>query len=350
MKILVYKSSGGSMSVRSGWIRCFEACGHQCIFWNPQEMPTHDLFYYHPDIDLAILTTYDLDRSLFKCIKSHPSMKVIMFCSAWGELTDSLNREEFPIVYVTDEEKKNIELLRKETGKPDYVFIHITKRFKDATIGGWEKNLGIKTVGILNAADTFMYLGGKYRQEYACDIGMVSGYWPYKARNIDPIFGPLAVFPPKYRVKVFGYGWKDYMYYHGSLCQADEKDLYASAKICPNISEPHSTQVYCDLTERVMKIACAGGFCIQDKVVHLEDIFDSQQIPRFKNYNNFIELVDFYLNNESERHKVKIAAFDRVIQKHTYFDRIELMLEELELTEESKKVALKKKEILKSYL
>jgi hypothetical protein len=336
MKILCLWANSAPHFIRSGWGRAFSYCGHEFHFWNKDVTSAFDVFNaIEPDIFIG--TTYDLDRATIKNIVQRPDMKVALFSSAWGEFVEHVPKQ-FPIVRVTDEEKKNLDFLKKYVNKPDFVFLHLTKNWTDPIIGGF-KQLGIKPVGILNAADTLVYLDGKSRREYECDVSIVSGYWPYKAVNLDKYFGPLNKFPLDIKLKIFGNGAWNHLYYLGRIEEKDTKDLFSSSKICPNISEPHS-YMYNDLTERSFKVICAGGFCIHDNAVGIEEVYHKNEVPRFSNYDEFISLIDKFIKNPLSRGGYKSRAFNKVMSQHTYFHRIHQMFVEFGLNSEAYNVQM----------
>lgn len=334
MKILCLWANSAPHFIRSGWGRAFSYCGHEFHFWNKDITPAFDVFdAIEPDIFIG--TTYDLDRQTIKNIVKRPEMKVALFSSAWSDFVDHIPKH-YPIVRVTEEEKRNLDFLKKNCNKPDFVFLHLTNNWVDSIIGGF-KQLGIKPVGILNAADALVYLNGNFRQEYECDLSIVSGYWPYKAINLDRYFGPLNIFPLNINLKIFGNGAWNHLYYLGKIEEKDTKDLFRSSKICPNISEPHS-YIYNDLTERSFKVICAGGLCIHDNAVGIEEVYDKTEVPRFSNYEEFVGLVNKFTKNAASRTYYKKNAFNKVMSQHTYFHRIHQMFIEFELNDEAKKV------------
>jgi len=167
MRVLCNYTPSGPHFVRTGWKRVFEAAGHTFAFWQPDQTPAFDAFSA-VEPDLYIGTTYELDRATAKCIAARPHMKVAMFASAWGPYVEDIDREKYPLVLVSEQEKRAVEQLRKTAGKPDLVFVHAHGRWLDGTMSGWSE-LGIPYAGVLNAADTFAYLGGRYDPGLACD-------------------------------------------------------------------------------------------------------------------------------------------------------------------------------------
>lgn len=328
MRVMVLQSPGGSMSVRGGWIRALIHAGHEAAWWNPQSKSAFDAFgEFSPGLFLG--TSYDLDEAQEKCIRARPEMKVALFASAWGEKADALPREEFPIVRVTDAEKRRLERLKRETGKPDCVFLHCSDSNVEAVLGGW-REIGIEPIGLMNAADALLYRPGKFRPEFACDACFVGGRWPYKARNIDPFILGLAEHAP-FRVKIFGYGgWEDTTpYYLGRLGELDEPDLFASSTVCLNVSEPHSTdpRYASDIVERPFKVMACGGCLVSDHVEEMRKVFPF--VPMADNHRDFRELVEFYLARPDQRRLLSDQGRMVVMFHHTYHHRMAKLFRQL---------------------
>lgn len=339
MKVLCQLDSGGSKSVREGWLRIFAYCGHQVLFWDRSRgKPAFDIFAeYEPDILLA--TTYDLDRAMSKCIASRPSLKVALFASAWGPYIDDINRQEFPIVIVNDEEKRTLEKLKKETGKPDFVFIHVTDKYLDGTMGGW-REIGVEPVGILNAADLFLYRPSRPKPELACDAAMCGGYWGYKARNLDRFILPLCHPSSGLNVKLFGHSAWPVHNYLGQISQEDERALYSSATVCMNVSEPHSTSLKLgwDTIERPFKTLACGAMVVSDYVPEMaSEIFSNGEIAFATTPTEFNELICYYVNNPGLRLPFQEKGKKEVYQNHTYFERVAKMLTNFNLQDEADK-------------
>lgn len=333
MKILCLYSPGGSSGVRNGWRKCFQAAGHTFVFWDKSQKSAFDVFS-EEEPDIFIGTTYDLDRATLKCFKSRPNLKVALFCSAYGDLTKEIDRAKFPIDIATEAELNLVKQLKDETGKPDFVFLHCVPSQKDRVIGGWG-TLGIKTVSVLNACDTFEYLGGEFKGELTCDCSIVGGRWPYKSRNLDPFLMSLC---NKYDFKVFGYGgWENYHNYLGQLDLGWEKHLFKSTKVCLSISEPHSTTYGYDLIERPFKVMGNGSFCLSDWVEGFNEVLGVGTLEMALTPAEYEWKLRFYLKNEDKRvEKAKIGQ-EKVLSGHTYWHRIAQMFTEFGLPEEAEK-------------
>lgn len=333
MKVLSEFDASAPFYVRQGWGKVFNSLGHKFYLWERERCCAFDAFSkIEPDIYIG--TSYNQTEDTYRCIKSRPEMKVAFFASAWGPLSKNIKESGYPIVYMSDGERKIIEKIKRETGKPDFVFIHVTDEYLDAIMSYWNTELGIKPIGVLNGADIFSYSNGVWTEEFESDISFVGGYWPYKAKNLDKYFIPLSRLK-KYKMKIFGNGDWNIPEHLGTINEDCVKNIFCSAKVCPNISEPHATEFGSDIVERVFKIPCAGGFLISDYVEELKYVFRNGELPTFKNYNEFRELLDYYLSNDEDRLLLSLKQQKTIMSNHTYFHRVAKMLENFGMNDES---------------
>ena len=331
MKVLCLYTDCGPSYVRTGWGRVFAALGHDFAFWRPGAKPALDAFNeFEPDIFLG--TTYDLDRATFKAIQRRPEMKVALFASAWGKLAQEIP-ESYPITRVTEQEKATVTALKERTGRPHFVFSHVSNAYLDALLGGW-REAGVEPAGILNAADTFGYAGGRFREELACDVGFIGGYWGYKARNLDKSILPLCHPSTGLRVKIWGNQNWPVAQYLGLLDDEDQKDVFASATVCPNVSEPHSTDFGYDIVERPFKVLAAGGFCLSDRVFEMDEVFPPGTLRQGRGPKEFIELVRWYVEHPDDRLPFIEKGRRHVLTHHTYFHRVGQMMHLLGLPDQ----------------
>lgn len=326
MKILCEYSPNGPAFVRLGWKNVFEYLGHEFVWWRQGQEAIFDVFARNDPVDIFLGTTYNTNRAVVKCVQARPNLKVGLFCSAWGPLVDKIDRKEYPIDYRSEDEIRTIEHLKQTTGQPEFVFLHLLDKRVDEVIGGW-KEIGVKPVGILNGADTFIYAGGQRRPELEADLSFIGNRWPYKGKNIDRFLLPLFSSDLKIRIHGTG-GWNGFAQYMGTIEDSLAKDVFASAKICPNISEPHSTTFGYDIIERVLKAPCAGGFLISDYVEDIKDVF-GDVVPMAKTPQEFKDLIYYYLKEPDLRADLARKQKEIVLKGHTYLHRVEKMLANL---------------------
>lgn len=333
MKILCEFTASGPSYVRGGWGRAFKAAGHDFRFWKPETKSIFDaMSEFEPDIFLG--TTYGVDRAMHKCIAARPHMKVGLFASAWGPCLNDVDLVKYPLVVVGEQEKGVIERLKRETGRPDFVFIHVTDKYLEGTMGGW-REAGVTPLGILNAADTIDYRRGTPRRELACDVAFVGGYWGYKARNLDSYLLPLCHQSTGLNVKIFGNQRWPVAQYIGPIQDALVRDLFATAHVCPNVSEPHSTDLGWDIIERPFKVLSAGGFCVSDHVEEAREIFTEYELPMAKSPQDLRNLVEYFVDDLQQREPFMTKGRQKVLESHTYFDRTAQMMTGFGLTTEA---------------
>ncbi len=337
MKVLCIYHSCGPSFVREGWGKVFKAAGHEFYFWDSKQKPLYDVFdELKPD--LFISTTYDITPGTIQLLKEYPQTKVALVGSNWGELDKEIDLDEYPIVVAQDKEKRIIEQMVKETGKPDVVFTHYDETFIEPTMGLW-RTIGCRPISMLNAADAIEYRFGEYHQELASDLVFVGGYWKYKAVNLDQYIIPLCFPIGKYRIKIFGNQAWPVPQYLGTIGNDSVKNLFTSATICPSVSEPHSNKFGFDVIERPFKIISAGGFCISDYVESMaKNIFKPTELVIVDSPKAMQDAIDHYLAYPEERIPFMKAGQAKVYGEHTYFHRVATLLKELGLPKESKEV------------
>ena len=339
MKVLCLYNNFGPKFVREGWGRVFKYCGHEFRFWSPEKEATFEVFdEFEPD--LVIATTYDLDRALLKNIVKRPNLKVVLFGSAYGPIINDIDQKKYPIVTAKQQEIETISALFHLVGKPNLIFLHTANKYIDYQLSWWG-NMGINIDGILNAADVFVYINGKKRDNLICDIGFVGGYWGYKSRNLDKYLLTLAG-KQQYNIKIFGNQKWPIPEYLGYIDDDMVNDLFASAKICPNISEPHSTDLGFDCVERVFKVWSSGGFCISDRVAELQELIPD--FPTYGDYKDFETAIDYWLTYPKQKEELRRHIQKIIFDKHTYFDRVAQILQNIDMNQESELVLKKKEE------
>ena len=334
MKILI--SSDGKHAhyyQRMAWATAFTKADFQVSMWDCKSVPAFDVFdAFEPDIFLG--QSYNLDTSLLKCIYERPHIKVGLRVGDWGDHEDMVDKTKYNILYCSQKEKDVLKKLKEETGKPDFVHIHYDENAVKITHNHFE-SIGIKPISLMMCADTTAYSSAQYDPKLECDIGFVGGYWPYKGLVIDQYLTPLLD-PPNYKVKIFGNQVWPVNQYCGLLSDNDVKNLFVSARICPNLSEPHAQEFGIDVNERIFKILYAGGFCISDKVDSYKMFGDGLVIVNSP--EDFRDKIDHYLANPSERYKIAEVGQKHVTENHTGFHRSAQIMNAFDLTNLSERI------------
>lgn len=308
---------------RLAWINAFEMCGIQTYFWDCKQIPAFDVFdSFEPDLFLG--QSYNLTTDLLKCIYERPHLKIGLRSGDWGDQEQEVDKSRYNILYCSPQEKEILERLKNETGQPEFVHIHYDENAIKRTHNHFE-SIGIKPISIMMCADTTVYDSPEFKSDLECDIGFVGGYWPYKGQVINEYLFPLLDPLGQYKVKIFGNRPWPVNQYCGVIDDDQVKDLFASAKICPNLSEPHAQKFGIDVNERIFKTLCSGGFCISDYVKSYEMFGDGVVLA--ENSEDFKEKIDYYLKNPKERIDISKKGQEYVKQNHTGVHRVIKFLE-----------------------
>ncbi|HPO13168.1 MAG TPA: glycosyltransferase [Candidatus Hydrogenedentes bacterium] len=111
----------------------------------------------------------------------------------------------------------------------------------------------------------------------------------------------------------------------GRFWPEDMARIYSQAKIVVNAS--HNK----DVNMRVFEAMAAGALLITDSAIGLEDLFeDGNHLVIYRSDEDVIELIRHYLDNPEERERIAKTGQELVQSKHTYAQRLEVILREAE--------------------
>ena len=131
----------------------------------------------------------------------------------------------------------------------------------------------------------------------------------------------------------------------GFIDNDEVKHVFASAKICPNLSEPHAHEYGFDVNERCFKLLANKAFCISDSVDSIKNIFSNDEIVFADSAEDFHEKVQYYLDNPEKREDYIKRGYDTVIAKHTNFHRASKIMSSFGLDDEASAILEKLKEL-----
>lgn len=329
---------------RLGLANAFNYSGHQTLLWDLKGKSAHDIFNeFEPDIFIG--QTFNINRALIKCIKARPDLKVLLKAGENSLFSDSLDTSKYPVLIADEREKGLVAELMRETGRPNFLFVHYHPDYIEQTHGRWTSDYGIPVHSLMNAADIFHYTNGTYREEFSCQVAFVGGYWGYKARVLDKYMLPLCQPNSGIHVKIFGNQNWPVPQYCGPIGTEHVKDIFSSALICPNLSESHSQDFGYDLIERPFKLLSNRNFVICDNVAGFKNLLSDGMVYA-DNPQDFQEKVRYYIKNPDQRHAIAEIGHKTVIADHTYFSRISSIFTYLNLPDLAQEAIEKKKQAL----
>lgn len=348
MRILIDKGEGGNHITKMGWMNALMSVGHQVYYWDHDREPAFDVFT-KVEPELFIGATYYMNRAIFKNIMSRPHLKVVMWASDWGNHAGKIDLEQFPILVAKQQEIDILAKLKEDTGKPDFIFAHYPARFMDQTHNFWKEKAKIDYTSLCNAWCPLSYGPDNAQVELESQISFIGGLWDYKRRTLFPYLFPLLYPVGKYKIKIYGYIHWGCPQYIGTLHREQERQVFASTKICPTISEPHSQMYGNDLIERPFKIMGNGqSLCVGDYVEGFRDFYKEDEFVMCKSPEEFEDKIAYFLKpqNIEERQELKLKGQKATIKKHSYYHRMSDLFLKLGLMEEAKKLMQGYRELL----
>jgi len=116
-------------------------------------------------------------------------------------------------------------------------------------------------------------------------------------------------------VKAFGYGWPG----TGRLSQVEMIELLNKAKISLNFSSSADNPELKFLKGRVFEIPATGSMLLTEECEDLDDYFEvSNHLDIFKNKEELLEKVDYYLKNPKCLASTSNSGKEIVIKKYTF--------------------------------
>jgi spore maturation protein CgeB len=168
-------------------------------------------------------------------------------------------------------------------------------------------------------------LSDEDRRVFGCEIATAGNLHSYRAA----CFARLG----DYDVKLWGNPpplWlKDEslmtMVRHRYVVNEDKARAFLAAKIVVNNLQP--SEIW-GLNARAFEAAGIGAFQLVDWVPGLAQLFeDGVEIVSFRSYEDLIEKVDHYLENQAEREAIARQGRERALRDHTFEIRLRLLRE-----------------------
>ncbi len=301
---------------RAGYFNVMKQLGNNCLFYDQEDKSYAELdilFGFNPEV--VMIASYQLNRANVKYLCSHPDLTIILWCPNFSPLNKDLPNE---VLKATEQERKYVDQLVAANPKLKTCYTYYSQRWANVTHTDWN-NHGLKPIGIPMAADLSVFPRGKFDPNLACDVSFCGGWWTYKAQNLEKYLLPLC--NTDLNVKFFGSGGYPVAQHIGYISDQNVSNLYASSKVCPAIYEPLASWGF-DVSERVFKIASAGGFCISQYVESLaKDIMVNDEVVFVHNPEDFMDTVMHFVKNPEEREPYIKRSLNYAYTKGSYYNR-----------------------------
>ena len=144
-----------------------------------------------------------------------------------------------------------------------------------------------------------------------CDLQIWGNNWSW--------YDPFAQFEYQFNRRQLGR-----CVHNHNLSAASVNEVYNKSRVCVNIHGPHSKQA---TNPRTFEILGSGAFELVDNKPRLsEQLTDGKEIATYDTADEFVELIEYYLDHESERNAIADRGYQRVQRDHTYTDRLEQII------------------------
>ena len=81
------------------------------------------------------------------------------------------------------------------------------------------------------------------------------------------------------------------------------------------------------ITSRTFNIPGSGGFMLHERTDEVLNYFEEDnEITCFSEESELIDKIEYYLNNSEDRERIRINAYKKAIQEHTWDKRLERIM------------------------
>lgn len=326
-------------TIYNGFKNAFTDLGHNFYTFTANDDLETFLDKYKPELFLTS-THYYYRRFLdFKILKKYidSGMKVLTKIDFWDSPMDKTRFNEAKSM----KDDKEVVRLIKDGLYGDY-FYHVVEQ-DDDRMRGFEKTTGYSFYTIPLAADKIA-LDARFSKKFSADVSYIGTNLPDKREFFKKYVFPLK---NKYDLKIYGQDWTLFDQTLGliqkfgqlynlnflkriqkpKLKLRDEALIYRSSKISINVHEKYQKEFGGDCNERTFKVPYCKGFEVVDNVACIQKYFvpDKEIVIGYSDAD-WLEKVEYYLENPSKRQSIIEAGFNRVLKDHTYHNRVHQIL------------------------
>jgi len=232
-----------------------------------------------PEIIFCHLSSYEIYSETFEIIKSICSPTIINWCS-----DDSWRYKQHSVLIA-----KSFDLM--------------VTTYKEAHIN----NLSKKINSILSnwGCPNNWFIEPKKKNSYLYDICFIGNAYMGRKKIIKNL-QDLG-----FSIQCFGKGWKD------AVANKDLPRTINNSKINLNFSKSRGNKP--QTKARVFEITGSGGFCLTEYSNEVKNLFkENHEIVIFKNLNELIYKIKYYLQNEYERKFICKNGYSKCYNEYSY--------------------------------
>lgn len=294
--------------------------------------------------EVEITNTLDKETIKNKILRFNPDFSISL---GWGGeqlpknqliIRECTKASKLPHVYWSIEDPAftysfSLPLIQKV--QPDFVF-----SISRSTVDFYRK-IGIKSAYMDFGFSSKIHKPTEYNESYGSSIALVANAYPYVLKNYPHHYRNIStqtllvpLLKNNVRIDFWGNDWDKMDPYlnvnipkewiHGHLPYKDANKVYASSKIVLGLQNYEN-----QLTQRTYEILASGGFLLTSDTPAVRKLFKSgEHLIASSSAEATLVLVDHYLNNSEERHKIAKQG-TLGLSGYNYKDRAEYIINTL---------------------
>ena len=226
------------------------------------------------------------------------------------------------------------DMIRKEGSIVIKWFFDDEHRFDDYS-KWWVPHLDYCVTHDIEAVPKYRALGARVIHAFPCEGIPINRDWSNIEEKYDVSFVGKKPLPGREQyineirkrsipVHVLGDGWGRYLPFEEmiDICRTTKINLHFSRVV-------GSTRL--GLKGRISIVCLAGGFLLAEYVPGIEKYFEiDREIVCFKNVEEMIDKINYYLNHDEERQAIAQAGWKRAINEYTPFHMLSRVFGEIE--------------------
>src|SRR5215217_7951027 len=303
------KYTYANRTVASGFRNAFQARGDQFTIFD-----TKKLSQWLPPWEKINLVTYKPDI-IFASVSAISYLPVDLLKNSalvlWGEFFSPCYYEE----QIDNLSEPTKAVLRKYSSRNNIlVWSQHDDLINEKFFGGYERELGVGFIQLLHCADKNQYIEPILQPD--TDFLWI-GNTSHRLEAYNSFILPLKEVSQNY----IEHTEKNMITPEDIYIQG----LYQKCIISPNIHTEAQIKHNILVNERVFSSSIMGGFQICDNVL-AKKYFNEDELVIATSKDEFIDLLDYYRKNLTERFKMVKKMQANILANHTYFNRIDSIL------------------------
>ena len=346
----------GAATYYRGIVKALHKMGHNVTFYEPDIYERQK----HRDIDdpdWCKVVVYPEDKvTLQGLLRKASEADVIIKASGVGAFDDfledavvQLKKEDNLVIFWDVDAPATLDRIESDPSDPfnalipKYDFV-LTYGGGQPVIDAYERNGAKRCIPIYNALDTDTHYPVDPEEKFEGSLGFLGNRLPDREERVEEFFIKPARKLSAERFILGGSGWGDKampfnIKYVGHVYTKDHNAFNCTPKAVLNISRDSMAKYGFSPATRVFEAAGAGACIITDYWKGIETFFEPNKEILVANDGDEVEKILSELTAERAK-EIGKAAYKKVLAKHTYEHRAELLesviSEKLEIESEQK--------------